>query len=92
MMKLRLLVGGVCLVVALAISVAPAAADPTAGPPICAGPASGVTPISGKYRNLTITGERYVPSGTVLEVRRESDYRSGELPRRVHAGNRHRRR
>jgi hypothetical protein len=71
MMKLRLLVGGVCLVVALAVSVGPAAADPTAGPPICAGPASGVMPISGKYRNLTITGERYVPSGTVLKVRRD---------------------
>ena len=32
------------------------------------GPQSGVTAISGSYRNLTITGNRYVASGTTLTV------------------------
>ncbi len=68
MMKLRGLLG-LCAVLALGVWVAPAAADPTAGPPICPGPASGVTAISGTYGNLTITGNRYVASGTTLTVR-----------------------
>jgi hypothetical protein len=69
-MKPRFLLGMSLVVVAVAVWVAPAAADPTAGPPICPGPASGVSPISGTYRDLTITGARYVASGTVLKVRR----------------------
>ncbi len=56
-----LLVGGACA--------STAAADPTAGPPICTGPASSVTPIAGRYDNLRITGNRYVPGGTTLKVR-----------------------
>jgi len=68
MRKLRLL-SCLCPVLALTILAAPAAADPTAGPPICPGPSAGVTPISGHYRDLTITGNRYVASGTTLKVR-----------------------
>jgi hypothetical protein len=61
---------GLCMMVALAVWVPPATADPTAGPPICPGPASGVVPVTGSYGNLTITGNRYVASGTTLTVRR----------------------
>ena len=65
-MKLRFLVG-LCAVLALAVSAAPAAADPFAGPKICssAGPA-----VSGSYGNLTIRGNAYVASGKTLIVRR----------------------
>jgi hypothetical protein len=68
MMKLRFL-PGLCVVLALAVLAAPAAADPTGGPPICLGSQSDVTAISGSYGNLTITGNHYVASGTTLTVR-----------------------
>jgi len=67
MKKLRALLG-LCAVLALAVSAAPAVADPTEGPPICSGSPAGVTAISGSYGNLTITGNRYVASGTTLTV------------------------
>lgn len=69
MLKLKFSLG-LCAVLALAVWVAPAAADPTAGPPICPGPQSGVTAISGSYGNLTITGNRYVAKNTTLTVSR----------------------
>jgi hypothetical protein len=65
-MKPRLLLG-VCAVLALAVWGASASADPTQGPPIC-NPQAVVTPISGTYGNLTITGNRYVAAGTALTV------------------------
>lgn len=49
----------------LGLSAASAAADPTAGPRICPGTE---TAIAGHYRNLRITGNSYVPSGTTLRV------------------------
>jgi hypothetical protein len=57
---------GVCAVLALAVWAAPATAAPLPGPQIC--PSEG-TAISGNYRNLTVTGNAYVASGTTLNVR-----------------------
>jgi hypothetical protein len=54
-------------VLALAIQATPAAADPTAGPPICS---SAGTALSGNYHDLTVTGNAYVAAGTTLQVRR----------------------
>jgi hypothetical protein len=64
MRKLRVLLG-LCAVLALAAPALPAAADPSAGPPICssAGPA-----LSGSYGNLTIKGNAYVARGTKLTI------------------------
>ena len=63
MMKLRLLVFS-CVVIGVGIWAATAASDPTVGPPICSG--GPVTPITGTFGNLVITGNRYVPSGRTL--------------------------
>jgi hypothetical protein len=49
----------------LAIPAVPAAADPTAGPPICSSAGSA---LSGNYDTLTIHGNAYVPSGATLSV------------------------
>lgn len=57
---------GLCAVLALAVWATPAAAVPLPGPQIC--PNEG-TAISGDYRDLMITGNAYVASGTILNVR-----------------------
>ena len=64
MLKPKLLLG-LCAMLALAVWAAPAAADPTSGPPICS---SHGTAFSGNYRNLTLTGNNYVAAGTTLTV------------------------
>jgi len=65
MVKLRILVG-LCAACALAVSAATAAADPTAGPPICT---SAGSPLSGTYDgNLTLSGNNYVADGKSLTV------------------------
>ncbi len=66
MMRPKLLLG-LCAMLALGIWAAPAAADPTSGPPICS---SAGTPLSGHhYRSLRLTGNNYVAAGTNLTVR-----------------------
>ncbi len=56
-----------CAMLALAVSTAPASADPTSGPSICS---HAGTRISGTYyRSLTLTGNNYVAAGTNLTVR-----------------------
>ena len=58
---------GLCAFLALAVSTAPASADPTSGPPICS---HAGTRISGNYyRSLTLTGNNYVADGTSMAVR-----------------------
>ena len=64
MIKARILLG-VCAVLATAVFASSAAADPFEGPPICS---SAGTALSGNYRNLTVTGNAYVKSGTTLNV------------------------
>jgi hypothetical protein len=67
MMKPKLLLG-LCAVLALAASAAPAAAEPGGpghGPEICA---SAGTPLSGNYGNLALTGNNYVAAGATLNV------------------------
>jgi hypothetical protein len=65
MLKPKLLLG-LFAMLALGVCAAPAAADPTAGPPICA---SAGTPLSGTYSdNLTLTGNNYVADGKSLTV------------------------
>jgi len=55
-----------CAVLAVAAWAAVAAADPTAGPPICS---SAGTALAGTYNgNLTVTGNAYVAAGTTLTV------------------------
>ncbi len=49
----------------LSVPEATAAADPTAGPPICT---SAGAALSGSHQNLIITGNTYVASGTTLVV------------------------
>ncbi len=63
MKKLQLLVF-VSGFVLLTVAGSSANADPTIGPPVCSSP----TAISGNYRNLTISGDRYVPGGATLNV------------------------
>lgn len=65
MLKLRLVLG-VCAVVALGVFAVSAAADPTAGPPICS---SAGTSLSGTWGNVTIHGNAYVADGKTLTVR-----------------------
>ncbi len=67
MTKLRGLVG-LCAALALGVWVASAVADPNVGPPICPGGGATETAIAGSYGNLTITGNRFVASGTSLIV------------------------
>jgi len=65
-MRLRVVLG-LCAMLGLGIWAAPAAADPTSGPPICS---SAGTALSGNYhRNLTLTGNNYVAGDTVLTFR-----------------------
>ena len=64
MMKPKLLLG-LCAILALGVWAAPAAADPTSGPPICS---SAGTARAGLYPNLTLTGNNYVKAGTTLTV------------------------
>jgi hypothetical protein len=64
MVKLRLL-AGLCAVLAPAVLVSSAAADPFVGPPICS---SAGKALSGNSANLTVTGNAYVASGTTLNV------------------------
>lgn len=52
--------------IALGAWAQPAAADPTAGPPICA---SAGQALAGSYGNLTVAGNSYVAAGTTLTVR-----------------------
>ena len=66
MSKARLL-ACLCVLAAFGLQAASASADPTGGPPICPGTESA---ISGNYKNLTITGNQYVPDGTTLNVSR----------------------
>jgi hypothetical protein len=66
MSKPRLL-ACLCVFAAFGLQAASASADPTGGPPICPGTESAV---SGNYKNLTITGDQYVPDGTTLNVSR----------------------
>src|SRR5215471_18009697 len=63
-MRLRLLVG-LFAVLGLGVWVASAVADPTVGPKICPGTE---TAIAGNFKNLTISGDWYVASGTTLAV------------------------
>ena len=63
-MRLRLL-AGLCVVLGLAVWVGSASGDPNVGPPVCP---PGGTAIDGSYGNLTISGNRYVKSGTTLNV------------------------
>lgn len=65
MLKLRFLLV-LSALLALGAWVQPAAADPTAGPPICA---SAGTALAGSYGNLTVAGDSYVAAGTTLTVR-----------------------
>jgi hypothetical protein len=66
MMKPKLLLG-LCAMCALGVLAAPAAADPTSGPPICS---SAGTALSGHYRrDLRLTGNNYVAAGATLTVR-----------------------
>ena len=63
-MKLRLL-SGACVVAVCALCASVASADPFSGPPICT---SAGTALSGNYKNLTVTGNAYVPAGSTLTV------------------------
>ena len=54
------------LVSAMAVGTSTAAADPTAGPPICS---SAGMPLSGTVGSLTIKGNAYVPAGSTLTVK-----------------------
>jgi hypothetical protein len=73
MMKLRLVLGA-CTVLALGVFAVSAAADPTAGPPICS---SAGTSLSGTHGNLTIHGNAYVADGNTLNVRGNLKLASG---------------
>ena len=64
--RLRVLLAA-CVVLSVAVCAATAAADPTAGPPICS-TSTPTTAISGSYGNLVITGNRYVAASTSLAV------------------------
>jgi len=56
---------GFCVMLALAVSAASAAADPMTGPKICS---SAGTARSGYYGNLTLAGNNYVAAGATLTV------------------------
>ncbi len=66
--KLRLLFGLGMTVIGVAFCAASASADPTQGPAICSGHE---TAVAGSYGTLVIRGDRYVPSGATLRVRRD---------------------
>jgi hypothetical protein len=57
----------VCVVAVAGVCAALAAADPSAGPPICS-PSTPASAIAGSYGNLVITGNRYVAADTTLTV------------------------